>query len=172
MSRKVFLLLFVLPAIVYSSNPCDNQNCNPNTSDAHYRDSINYVLQRERTGNVGYRSCPHSAFVSKHILTRNLNTASHAAYSADERTDIRNRIRTSPTGIQSLFYAPGMTYTQVGDYCIFNRAATKWNCQLDRSEFAGWACRNHGLIIAKHSVNNGHYDPNNDEIVHDEFGKK
>lgn len=157
MSKKAFLLLFVLPTIVYSST----RHWKTHTSQSNYCNSIDYVNDRTRTGNTRACSCPHPAFIAKHVLTRNLNVANHT-FSADEREDIRERIRTTQTNLQSLFYAPDMVYRRHGHRCIFTRPATKWNCRIDNTEFIGWKCIKQGEKLAQHSVNTGHYYINAD----------
>lgn len=154
------LVVLAVAAVTILALVSDSQS---SRSDSGYKKSVEFVEAGRRA--VVKRECPHPAFTSKHMLLHNLDRRSHAEYASDERNNIRNRINSSPTEIQSLFYRPGMTYKIEGDYCIFTKSATKWDCRKDETLFAGWGCENRGKIIAKHSIVNGHYYPKKDKIA-------
>lgn len=112
-------------------------------------------LERE----TDYTGCPHPAFVIKHIMDLNTNTLHHAELSADERAPLRQNLSNLSANIQSMFYAPDMTYyRRESNKCVFARSADKYDCILTRiRNTIDWRCEFMGREFASHHPSTGYY---------------
>lgn len=127
--------------------------------------SMTYALKREHfcifsnsdLSKTEFEGCPHPAFVAKHIMTRNDPSEDHASLTAFERREVREWMHAVYAPIQTLFYAPTMTYTQRGASCYFDYPAPKFICDHILNNVEDWDCEYMGTAIAEHAVSDGHY---------------
>lgn len=101
-------------------------------------------------------SCPHHAFVKKHIAP--VGDSPTAFAETSERT--RTQFGWQQTTFNSIFMdAANMTYLRDKTdktKCEFTRAAVKYDC---RKTFNEWICDDKGMEVARHKTTSGHYFP-------------
>lgn len=114
-------------------------------------------------------ACPRSEFILKHVMAYGYpNTKKGAENCAKSVAWLRTRAQTSTTHVQTLFYAPLMSYHYHVDprdsmeVCVFYRTATKWQCHAVPNSDE-WNCSYESEHIAAHNKNNGHYHPEKDD---------
>lgn len=95
-------------------------------------------------------TCPHPKFVQKHVCLNCQNTVQDATRFAY----LSAATRRHKTGQNLVFIAPAMTYTTVGQYCVFKFRAPKYNCLYRNNQ---WSCRYVKDVIARHDAKTGHY---------------
>lgn len=101
-------------------------------------------------------SCPHRAFVGKHIAP----VGDTPKTFAEKAEKTRNQYRWQQTRFTSIFMdAANMTYLrdkQDKTKCEFIRAALKYDCTKTNNE---WICDDKGMEKARHKTTSGHYFP-------------
>lgn len=99
-------------------------------------------------------SCPHTAFIAKHVVPDGKSPVTFAEEAEQKRI---NHGWEETTFMTVFTNAAGMTYSRDQrdkTQCEFERAVPKYECKKQGS---AWICEPRGMSIARHKTTTGHY---------------